>query len=515
MAAEKGWLGSASVVGACTLGSRALGLVRDVLMAAYFGTGAAMDAFVLAFMAPNLFRRLFGEGAVTSAFVPIFTQATLREGHRGAERYFRACFTGLGALLWGVAVVGGVACALAPRWLQLDETWGLFFPLLSAMFPFMPLVCLTALVSAALNVKQRFFAAASSPALMNVFWIAALVFGARRWGVWAVAVAVVLSAGAQLGWLLWDLRRAGVRPGLSWDWRQSNVSRTVKMVGPMVVGLAVTQVNVLVDGLIAQVCVAGDGANSALYYANRLMQFPLGVIGVALGTALFPMLSAKAAKGDLAGMGVAVGQGMRVTLFVTLPVTAVTLALARPIVDVVLRRGSFDAESAARTAWALALYTVGLAAYCANQVLTRVFHARQDAKTPVKVGLWMTGLNLALNLALVWPLREAGLALSTAVCGFINTGVLAWLLKKRDVVIPGGEVARCALWSGLASAGCGASAWALCSVMSGAPALVRLAAPMAVAGLVYGVAALRMREWGEIVSELGRKRGGARAPVGR
>jgi len=515
MAAEKGWVGSASVIGACTLGSRVLGLARDVLMAAYFGTGAAMDAFVLAFMAPNLFRRLFGEGAVTSAFIPVFTQAALREGPRGAERYFRACFTALTVLLWGVALAGGVVCAVAPRWFDLNETWRLFFPLLSAMFPFMPLVCLTALVSAALNVKQRFFAAASSPALMNVFWILALVLGARVWGVWAVAVAVVLSAATQLGWLLWDLRRTGIRPGLDWDWRQSNVSRTVKLVGPMVAGLAVTQVNVMVDGLIAQFCVPGDGANSALYYANRLMQFPLGVIGVALGTALFPMLSVKAAKGDLAGMGAAAGQGMRMTLFVTLPVTALTLALARPIVEVILRRGSFDETSASRTAWALALYTVGLAAYCANQVLTRVFHARQDSKTPVKVGLWMTGLNLGLNLALVWPLREAGLALSTAVCGFVNAGVMAWLLKKREVAIDGGEVARCAVWSGLASAACGAAAWGLCEALAGTPALARLAAPMAAGGVVYAAAAPRMREWKEIVAEMGRKRGGARTPAGR
>ena len=467
MSAHSSWLRSAKLISVCTLASRALGLVRDMMMAALFGTGAAMDAFVLAFMVPNLFRRLFGEGAMSAAFVPVLTGYEHAGGEAEARRFFSAVFSVLLALLGLATVVVWLACVLAPRWLALDATWRLFFPLLQIVFPYMPLICLTALMGAALNVRRHFLAPALAPVLLNVCWIAGLALGAREHGVVAVAVAVLVGGMLQLGLAVAALRRYGLRPGLRWEPRHEGVRRVGRLMAPVMVGLAVMQLNVVVDGLIAKLCVPGAGANSALYYGNRLMQFPLGVFGAALATAIYPTLASQAKAGDHGGLLASVRHALRLILFIALPVTAIAAVLRDPIVAVVFRRGDFGAESAARTGAVLMFYCLGLPAYFANQVMRRGFFALEDTRTPVRVGLGVVALNLCLNLILVWPMREAGLALATAACTFINVAVLLALLRRRLGHWAGRAVLTSGAKSLAAAVACAGVAWAMDRWLSG------------------------------------------------
>lgn len=508
MATQKGWLGSARLVAFCTLFSRVLGLVRDVAMAAFVGAGATMDAFVLAFMVPNLFRRLFGEGAMSAAFVPVFSEHWERDGPEGAGRFFRACFTALMAFLAAITGLVWLLSVLAPRYIALNETWALFFPLLSVLFPYMPMICLAALAGAALNVRGHFFGPAFAPAMLNVFWILGLV-ASVRYGIWAVAFAVLAGGAAQLLIVLFLLPSRGVAPGLEWAPEHEGVRRTARLLAPALAGLAVMQVNVLFDGLIAQFCVPGDGANSALYYGNRLLQFPLGVIGVALTTAIFPTMARAAARGEDGELLGTVRQGLRVACFLMLPVAALTLALALPIVELIYERGRFGEEAALRAAWVLSLYGLGLPAYSGTQIVVRAFYSRKDTRTPVRVGVAMVGLNLALNLTLVWPLREAGLALATAVSAFVNGGVLLWILRRRMGPLGMGEVAKSALRSGAMGLAGGGAAWLLLRV-AGEGQLARVAVPMVAGGALYATAAvlLRVPEWGETVGGMRRRKGG-------
>ena len=508
MASDGGWLRSARLISVCTLLSRFLGLLRDVLMAACFGAGVAMDAFVLAFMVPNLFRRLFGEGAMSAAFVPVLTRYLRKEGLHAATRFFRACFTALLVLLCAITAFVGVVCVVAPALLPLNPTWRLFFSLLPALFIFMPLICLTALLGAGLHVRRRFLGPALAPVILNVFWIAGMWIGASVFGVWSATFAILAGGVAQLVVLSWILSRHGMTPGLLWEPNHEGVRRTARLVGPMILGLAVPQINVIVDGLIAQLCVPGSGANSALYYGNRLVQFPIGVLGAALSTAIFPTLAAQAHEGDREGLLGTLRQGLRVAGFVALAATAIAVALAGPIVELLFQRDRFGPVASMRTAWTLRFYALGLAAYCANQIVTRVYYAREDAKTPVKVAVAMVALNFALNITLVWPLRESGLALATALTAFVNVAVLLVLLRGKigDLGLDGvrGSLVR----SGVAALACAMAASATLWAVAETPRLVRCLGPMAVGGLVFLAVArgMGMPELTETLGALRRRR---------
>ena len=328
-------------------------------------------------------------------------------------------------------MLGWLLCAGALLLADPSEKWRLFFALLGIMLPYMALICMTALLGAALNTSARFFAPAIAPALLNIIWIAAVWLFHERFGVYAMAWGVLVAGAAQLALQLPFLRRAGwsIRP--LWDWAHPGLRRILRLMLPVVLGLGVIQVNVLLDQLIAKFCVPGSGANSALFYGNRLIQFPLGVLGLALATAVFPSLARRAASADHRGLVDTANMALRTALFIALPCAAVTLALAAPIVRVVYERGAFDAESTMRTARVLFYYGSGLWAFCGIHVLVRAFHAMEDMRTPVKVGAAMVGLNLALNLTLVWFMREAGLALSSSVTAAVNLLVLGWLLRRR------------------------------------------------------------------------------------
>jgi len=445
--------------------SRVLGLVREIVTAQLFGTSGALSLFLMAFTIPNLFRRLFGEGAMHAAFIPVFTRAT-ENSEAEARRLFRVVHSTLAATLFGVTLIGWVGCGAA--WLLggLSEDGRLFCLLLGIMLPYLPMICLSALEAATLNVRGRFFVPALAPALMNVCWIAAVWFFGREYGVTALAVGVAVSGFLQYAVqvpMLWR-ERMSIAPAL--DWANAGLRRAVRLMGPVAIGVGVFQINVLVDRVIAWFCVPGEGAVSILNYANRLMQLPLGVLGLALVTAVFPALARSAAKEDRRQLLRTNGMALRLGLFMALPCMAVLIALREPIVRVLFQRGAFDAVSAQHTRAALLYYSLGLPAFCCAHVVTRAFYALEDTATPVRVAAWMVGANFVLNLALVWPMQESGLALASSLTAYGTLVFLLALLGKKLGPLGLQSTALNTVRSGFAACVAGISGWAIWKGMS-------------------------------------------------
>ncbi len=500
-----GFLASARVVGLCTLISRILGMLRDVLMARAFGTTLAMDAFGIAWRVPNLFRRLFGEGALTAAFVPAFV-SRIETGKRDEafsllSRLMTRLVAGLGAL---VLVGVGITYLLPLVWK--DEKTAMIAALTRAMLPYLVLICGAAILGAALNSLKNFSTPAFAPILLNVIWIVPLLI---KPDIWVVALSIVAGGLLQFVMMMIPLWRAGAR--FAPDFRPHEGLREVgSHLLPVVFGLALVQINELVDSIIASVCVPGEGAVSALYYGNQLTQLPLSLIGTSIATAIFPALTAAAAKNDTAEFGALFSKGMRAALYIAIPATVGAIVLAKPIIELLFEHGRFTPADTTRAAAVMAWYVASLWCYCANQVQVRAFYARQDMTTPMKISAAMVVLNLALNLTLVWPMREAGIALATSISGFFSFVLLNHFLRKRYPEIDLRPARRTFVLSLMASAIMGAAAWGAWKGLShavpgalfagtaghiGGQAL-RCLVPVAAGGLVYfGVTSiLGMRE---------------------
>jgi putative peptidoglycan lipid II flippase len=457
----KGMIGG----GGGTLLSRVSGLARDVVAAGVFGTRGVMDIFTVAFMVPNLFRAFFGEGALNVAFIPAFARE-LKDPAGDAPRLLNAVLTALAALLGALMLLGWLLCAALLAWGGLSEGGRLFCWLLLLMLPYLPLICLTAVQVAALNVQGRFFIPSATPALLNLCmigaaWFAAWRFGPERrdLGVVALAVGVTASGVLQFAAQAWMLWRSRMQLRWVWDLADPKLRQIGRSMVPVVLGLGVVQINVLADRLIAQFLVPGEGANSALWYGSHLMQFPLGVLGIALATAAYPAFARLAVDGDDAGLTRAVNFSLRTALMISLPCVAVMVALAEPIVRVVFERGQFTPDSTARTAAVLAWSALGLAALCCVQVLARAFNARGDMRTPARIAACMVGLKVALNLVFVWPMKEPGLALASSLTNTANALALAWLLRRQLAGAGGGGVAACMVKGLVAAAAAGAAGY--------------------------------------------------------
>ncbi|MHC4605774.1 MAG: murein biosynthesis integral membrane protein MurJ, partial [Planctomycetota bacterium] len=424
--AERGFLGSARLIGACTMSSRVLGMVRDILCASFFGASAQWDAFVIAFIIPNLFRRLFGEGALTAAFVPVFVDRLRNQGKPAATRLLRALTSALSLVLLSIVLVGMVATLVVPH-LTTDEKLLSICEMLRVMLPYLFFICVAAILGGALNSLDHFFAPAFAPVILNAIWIAAIVVIAAD--IQIIVWAVLIGGAVELSMQVYPLLRRGVNPLPRFDAQERGLHEIYRLFIPVVFGLALVQINEVVDNIIAELCVPGDGAVSVLYYANRLMQVPLAVIGTALATAAFPKFSAQVANKDPTGFAESIGKALRACLFVAVPATVGLCILAVPTIRLLFEYGKFDAAATGRTHLVLVLFALGICAYSANLILVRGFYARKEMKTPVRVAALMVFANVVLNLILVWPLREAGLALSTAVTGTATCFILYALLR--------------------------------------------------------------------------------------
>ena len=454
---------SAFIIGLCTLVSRILGMARDILGSHFFGAGMLWDAFLIAWRIPNLFRRLFGEGALTAAFVPSFVR--LLETNRRAEAFalLNRLLTVLVLFLGSVTAVGiGLTYILPLFWP--DEKMRLVMDLLRILLPYVPLVCAGAILGAALNGLFRFFAPAFAPIVLNVTWILVLPFLVMSYheneAIRYLAIAVVGGGVLQLLTMAIPLAREGARFRFDWAPRDEGLRDVGRVFLPTVFGLALVQINEVVDQLIAEIFVPGHGAVSALYYANLLTQFPLSLVGTSIATAILPGLSAAVAREDRGEFGALFRRGLSGAMYFGLPASMGLILFGTDIVAVIFEHGRFTPDDSARAGLCASYFGVGLWCYCINQVQVRAFHAHKDTRTPVNISAAMVALNFALNLALVWPMREAGLALATSISGLASFLILNRILRRRYPGVDLGPLKGDFLKSVAATAAMGAAAWA-------------------------------------------------------
>ena len=492
---------SLAKVGSNTLLSRVLGFLRDLVFAHVFGANASTDAFFVAFKIPNFLRRLFAEGAFSVAFVPVLTEYKERRTLDELKGFVDRVAGTLGAVLLGVTLVGVAGAPLlvmlfAPGFIGAAEKLELAGDMLRLTFPYLLFISLTAFAGGILNAHNRFGVPAFTPVLLNLsligcaLWLAPLMdrpIVALAWGVFVAGVVQFLF---QLPFLL----RLGLLPRFTFAPRDEGVRRVGRLMLPALFGVSVTQLNLLLDTLIASFLVSGS--ISWLYYSDRLMEFPLGVLGVALGTVILPNLSRKHANESVEGFSRTLDWGLRWTLLLGAPAAVGLLVLAGPMIATLFQSEVFtpgDVEMASRS---LMAYALGLVPFILIKVLAPGYYARQDTRTPVRIAVIAMTTNMALNIALVFPLAHAGLALATTLSASLNALLLFRGLRREAVYRPPAGWGWLAGRAGLACAVMGALLWwgagPLSAWTSAAP-LDRvgwLAGWVAAGGLAYGATLL-------------------------
>jgi len=429
-----------TTVGGFTMLSRVFGFVRDILIANYLGAGLVADAFFVAFRFPNLFRRLFAEGAFSAAFVPIFSSLLEKDGKPQALLFANQALSVLAIILAGFValieiIMPWAMIVLAPGFGQVPGKLELATELSRIAFPYLFFISLVSLQSGVLNSLHRFAAAAAAPVLLNLTFITALLVFAERAETpghalsWAVAAAGVI----QFFWLVYHCRKQGfpvsfVRPRLS-----PKVRLLGKRILPVVFGASLYQVNLLIGTILATL--VSDGAVSYLYYADRVTQLPLGVVGVAVGTALLPLLSRQLTAGEAGAAMHSQNRGLEFALLLTLPAAFALMAIPLPIVSVLFERGAFDANASIATAGALAAYSAGLPAYVLIKVLAPGFFAREDTSTPVRIAAAALLANIVLNLVLMQFWGHIGIACASSLAAWMNALGLALVLKRRGHLV--------------------------------------------------------------------------------
>ena len=439
---------AASTVSLLTLASRVTGLVREQLMAATFGASAATDAFNVAFRIPNLLRRLFAEGAFSQAFVPVLAASRAADGDEATHRLIDAVAT---VLLWALLLACAIGMIAAPVlvWLmaaglaQFDDAalmtrW---------MFPYVGFMSLVALSAGILNTWRHFAVPAATPVLLNVAMISAAAWLAPAFGEWgltpihAMAVGVLVGGSLQLGVQVPALRRLGLLPrfgvsitALRQALAHPGVGRILTLMLPALLGVSVAQVSLLINTQIASH--VGVGAVSWLTYADRLMEFPTALLGVALGVVLLPQLAGAQAKSDDAAYSALLDWGLRLVMLLALPCAAALIVFPKPMIAVLYHYGAFTAEDVRQTMVALMGYGVGLMGLVGVKILAPGFYARQDVRTPVKIALIVLTATQLMNIALVPWLGHAGLALSIGIGALVNAGLLLWGLRRRGFYQP-------------------------------------------------------------------------------
>jgi putative peptidoglycan lipid II flippase len=483
------------------------------------------DAFFVALKLPNLFRRLFGEGAFNAAFVPAFAQLLTQRGPAAAQALaermatlmilWLALLTGLGLVFMPQLMQG-----LAPGFAERPEKFALAVELTRITFPYLLLICLTALVSGVLNALGKFAAAAAAPIFFNLLSMIALFALAPFVATPAHALAwgVTLSGVVQLAFVWWACKQAGMalnpmqRPSLAPEVRQ-----VLRRMIPGILGAGVTQLNLAIDVIIASFLPAG--AVSYLYYADRVGQLPLGVIGAAVGTAMLPLLSRQVRSGESLSAHRTMNRATELSLLLCLPAALGQAAAAVPIIQVLFVRGAFTEAQGMATSAALAAYAIGLPAYVLVKVFAPGFFARGDTATPVKVGFAAVAMNLALNLALSFWLEHVGVALATALAAWFNAGMLGWILYRRRQFVPDRRLRRRAprlLLAGVAMAGVLVALQAVLFPAQGLLKYAALALLIAAGGAAYFGLGLLLRGYdlNELKALLRRRRKTAVAKTG-
>jgi putative peptidoglycan lipid II flippase len=443
-------------VGSATLLSRILGFARDMVVALAFGAGVTTDAFFVAYRIPNMLRRLLGEGALSAALVPVVTEYATRRAAGELARMLRAVL-GATLLVLTVATLLGMAAApwivrvMAPGFARDPGQEALAALLARVMFPYLALVGLSAFAMGALNAHGRFFAPALAPAVQNAGMILCVLGLARHLDppILSLAIGVVLGGVGQLLVQLPDLRRSGCLVAPSGEIAHGAVGQVGRLLLPSVVGLAAVQVNVFAITLLASLL--APGSISFLYYADRVMEFPLGVFGIALASAALPSMARQASAGDRRGLADTLGFALRMSTFVSVPATLGLVLLRTPITRVLFERGRFSAQDTAATAEALLWFAVGLAGVAGARIAAQAFYALREPGVAVRFGVLAVGVNIAAALALMHPFGHGGLAAASSLAAYVNLGGLVWAARRRL-----GPIGGTALVAGLGRTGAAA-----------------------------------------------------------
>jgi len=427
---------AAGIVGTATLLSRIFGFVRDVVIAGFFGAGMAADAFFVAFRIPNLLRRLFAEGSLTIAFVPVFTEYISHRGRPEAFRLARSAVRLLSVLLAAASVAGillapWIIHVIAPGFMALPPKYALTVALTRFMFPYIFFIGLMALCMGILNVLGHFAAPALAPVLLNLSMIAGVVFLSPHLErpVYGLAAGVLAGGLLQLVLQIPFLIRLGFHFWKAAPLMHPGLKRIGRLMVPAIFGAAVYQINILVGTLLASLLPAGSV--SYLYYADRLVQFPLGIFAIATATAVLPSLSRHAANRNMEALRATFAQAMNLVFFITVPAMVGLIVLRVPIVSLLFGRGAFDLATVHLTASALLFYGVGLWAFSAVRIVVSLFYALQDTRTPVKTAVVSIAANIVLSLVLMGRLRHGGLALATSLASMVNLALLCVYLRRR------------------------------------------------------------------------------------
>ncbi len=457
-----------------TLISRGLGFVRDIIVAFALGAGVFADAFFVAFRIPNLLRRLFGEGSLTMAFIPVFSRIREEQGEEAAREMARSAMIWLCVILTGVTVVvellaGPLTYAIAPGFAKNPEQFGVTVDLVRICFPYVIFICGVALCMGILNASDHFLGPALAPCLLNVALISAALLGYfMGWNVaYAMAFGVLVGGAAQFLMQQPFLHARGFRWRGAWSWRNPGVARMGVLMLPTVFGAAVYQLNILLGTLLASFLPVGSV--SYLYYADRLVQFPLGVFGIAVSTAALPSLAKLAVEKRFDEFDSALSSALSLTLFIALPAAAGLVALADPLIGLLFQRGAFSAEAVQATGSALIAYSAGLPFIALSRPLVAAFYALEDTRTPVRIAVACLVANIGLGAWLMFPLAHVGLALAVSASSLLNFLLLALCLRRRRKGgLPGlSGVIRIVALSALIGVGAHASAawsfwWVVC-----------------------------------------------------
>lgn len=548
---------SAGIVSIAVMFSRVLGLVRETIFAKYFGAGFLYDAFIVGFRIPNLLRDLFAEGALSAAFVKVFTDYQLKNSEKEAWRLASLIFNGLAVILSVICIAG---IFLSPLFVKLitynylgdpnhyypPEKAALATLLMQIMFPFILLVALAALAMGVLNTKGRFGIPASASTAFN---IASIVFGiglaywlsggaweksvdkivvpsdAAQWAIIGMSIGTLIGGAAQLLIQIPSLFKVGFRFSWSLSFRDEGVRRVMRLMGPAIIGTGAIQVKVLVDTIVAS---GIEGGASWLSYAFRLMQFPIGVFGVAIGTAAIPALSRLASEDNIAKFRSTLSDAMKLVLLLAVPSACGLIVLCEPIIALIYQRGEFTAFDTNMTAWALIAYSVGLAAYAAIKVVSPAFYALDDGKTPMYISLASIlvhvpasfGMMQLLSTVGVTPERpngfgHAGVALATSIVATVNLAALMWYMRRKIKRINARDIFAALVKISIASLVMSAVAYGsyflLTNYFVGEKHLwVRLVeafVPMAFAGIAFLVAAklLRIEQLDQLIGTVRKK----------
>ncbi|MEA3157185.1 MAG: putative peptidoglycan lipid flippase [Betaproteobacteria bacterium] len=430
-----------ATVSSMTFISRILGFVRDAIVARLFGAGLMTDAFFVAFRIPNLLRRLFAEGAFSQAFVPILAEYKNRRGHEHTKLLVDNVSGVLAIALCVVSVLGVLAAPViiyltAPGFTANPDKYQLSVQMLRITFPYIFFISLTAFAGGILNTYSRFSVPAFTPVLLNLSFIGFALWAAPYFDppVLALAWAVFVGGALQLLFQLPFLVRIKMLPRFKLAKKDEGVSRVLRQMGPAVFGVSIGQVSLIINTIFASFLVTGSV--SWLYYADRLMEFPTGMLGVALGTILLPSLSKHYATSSTEAYSRLLDWGLRITLLLAVPAAAALAVLALPLVTTLFQYGAFSVADTRATRDAVIAYSVGLVGLILVKVLAPAFYARQDIRTPVRIAVVTLLATQALNAVLIGPLRHAGLALAISLGACFNAGSLFWLLRRRGVFTP-------------------------------------------------------------------------------